>query len=80
LCAIGKRPVAAHGMAPAIRDVGRGSVDPLQRIEEAVGRAGVWIGTCRGPARSVLAADAMGCKRGAHDVAGEPLELQGIWR
>ena len=47
LCAIGKRPIVAHAMAAALRDVGRDGVDPVQRIEEAVGRAGAGIGTCR---------------------------------
>jgi len=67
-------------MAAAIRDVGRDGVDPVQRIEEAVGRAGAGIGTCRNLDRSFMTADAIGGKRGTGNVAGEPLELLGISR
>ena len=42
------RHIIAHAMAAAIRNVGRDGVDPVQRIEEAVGRAGAGIaGGCR---------------------------------
>ena len=37
------RHIIAHAMAAALRDVGRDGVDPVQRIEEAVGRAGAGI-------------------------------------
>ena len=80
LCAIGKCPIVAHAMAAAIRAVGRAGVDPVQRIEEAVGRARAGIGTCRNLDRSFMTADAIGGKRGTGNVAGEPLEWLGISR
>src|SRR3989442_859361 len=57
----------------AIRGGGRDGVDAVQRIEEAVGRAGAGIGTCRNLDRSFMTADAIGGKRGTGNVAGEPL-------
>src|SRR5881397_1163913 len=58
------RHIIAHAMAAAIRNVGRDGVDPVQRIEEAVGRAGAGIGTCGNLDRSFMTADAIGGKRG----------------
>ncbi len=56
-------------MPAAIRDVGRDGVDPVEWIEQALGRAGTGIGRCRDPQQAVMAADAVGRKRGAGDVA-----------
>ena len=67
-CAVGERSVIPHAMPAALRDVGRDGVDPVQRIEEAVGRAGAGIGTCRNLDRSFMTADAIGGKRGTGNI------------
>ncbi len=71
-------PVVSHEMPATIGDVRRYGMDPVEGIEQANGGAGAGIWRCRDLEQSAMAADAIGRKRGAGDVASEPLELVGI--
>src|SRR5438034_6190581 len=52
LCAIGKRPIVAHAMAAAIRNVGRDGVEPVKR-----GSKRRWVEPVWGAGRVVISID-----------------------
>lgn len=69
------RPLVADGVLASVGDLGGHGVDPVERVEDALGSAGRGVGRGRYPDMAlVVLLHGFDADRGPRELAREPLE------